>query len=125
MTRQLKLVNAGTSFGKWIREKLKDSKDGLNVINIDTMIYILSDYKKDRLMLIEEKANGDQLTYAQGQTFKLIDKALRIGCKEVGLDYRGIHLVSMNRDRPDTSNVLNFDAYPITEDDLIKKLNME
>lgn len=125
MTRQFKLVNAGTAFGRWIKEKLKDSKDGLNVINIDTMIYVISDYKKDRLMLIEEKANGDQLTYAQSQTFKLIDRALRIGCKEVGLDYRGIHLVSMNRGRPDVSEVLNFDAYPITESDLIKRLNME
>lgn len=124
MTRQLKIANAGTAFGKWFRNTLRDSHTGLVIIDLDTVIYLFYDYQTGRLMIIEEKANGDELSYAQAQTFKMLDKALKIGCEAIGVDYRGIHVVKMDGSDPDKSRTIRFDGTVIDKDNLINTLNM-
>ena len=61
MTRQLEYSCAGTDLGKWFRSSLKDSKDGLVILDADLILYFVYEYKIKALMLVEEKSRGDTI----------------------------------------------------------------
>lgn len=122
-TRQLEHLNAGTAFGKWIREKLKDSSLGLTVLDLDSVLYAFYDYKAKVLFLVEEKAYGDTIHSGQGRTLPVINNALALGCKAMGITYRGLHVIRMERNRPDNSQWTKLDGRSICEADLINTLN--
>ena len=123
MTRALEHMNAGTPFGKWMRESLKDSKFGLNISDIDTTVYVMWDYVNKVLYLLEEKANGDTIHAGQGFLLGTLNSILAHGCKSMGITYNGIHVIRMEKYRPDESEWLTLDGMAITEQELVENLN--
>lgn len=125
MTRQLEHVSAGTPCGLWFRQRLKDSNDGLCIIDIDQIIYLIWDWQLNRLMLLEEKARADTIHSGQGRALGLLTKMLAHGAKPCNIDYWGLHVLRMENTRPDNSKWLTLDGNKIAEDRLIRVLNFE
>lgn len=125
MTRKLEYSCAGTDLGKWFRVNLKDSKDGLVILDADIMLYFVYDYKKKILMLVEEKARGDKVHTAQGLTLPIINKCLRLGAKAAGIQYWGLHILSMQNTTPDNSEWLKWDGRKIDRETVRMYLNFE
>ena len=125
MTRQLEHVNAGTPFGKWFRANLRDSKTGLSIIDIDTIVYYFHEYKQKSIMLIEEKANGDVLHTSQRLSFPILSTIISIGCKAMGVRWLGFHTIRMDGTTPDNSQWTELDGRRITKEQLVKFLNLE
>lgn len=109
-----------TPFGLWIPENCKSSRDGLSVSNLD---YVFEDFKKKRLMLVEEKRYNGALYHAQRLTFKVLDKMLRQVARSHGYDYWGFYLVVLAKELPEDGVRLN--GNPVSVDQLIKHLNFE
>lgn len=124
MTRQLEHINSGSPCSKWFREKLRDSNTGLDVIDIDTIIYMEYDYKNKYLMLVEEKARGDKLGKAQQLAFPVLNLALKLGCKAMGIKYLGFHTIRMDGTRPDNSKWIMYDGKSVTQQQLVDTLNL-
>lgn len=124
-TRQLEHINAGTPTGTWIRKKLRDSSTGLVVLDIDSTLYMMYDYKAKHFLLLEEKAYGDTIHTAQGLTLPILNKALAIGLKAMCIDYWGLWILRMQGGMPSTSEWMTINGKPVTEVQLIKLLNFE
>jgi hypothetical protein len=60
-----------TPFGLWVQQYLRPSGDGLSITNLD---YILEDYKRKKIMLLEEKQSNGTIHHAQRLTFKIVDR---------------------------------------------------
>lgn len=125
MTRNLEHQNAGTPTGLWFRRRLKDSQDGLTVIDIDTTIYVFEEYERNLLMLVEEKPRGDKVRYAQRKTMQTIDRLLLAGAKECGYGYWGYHVLALQNTTPENSEWIKWDGYGCTVDGLVRILNFE
>lgn len=123
MTRQLEHANAGTPCGKWFRQKLRDSNTGLNIIDVDTVIYFFHDHKQEAIMLVEEKAFGDTMHVASSLSLPILSKLLMAGCKQHNIKWGGLHVLKMSGDRPDNSDKIMWDGQEVTLEQLEKSLN--
>lgn len=111
-----------TPFGIWIREYLKDSRDGLSVTNLD---YVFEDFHKKILMLVEEKTNGGHLGNAQKLTFQVIDRGLKKVAADLGYDYWGFYLIQLPKNATMIGPGVTINGKPISVEELQKHLNME
>jgi hypothetical protein len=113
-----------TPFGMWVRQYCKDSgrhtDGGLSVTNLD---FVVEDYLKRRLMLIEEKQNGGGLGTAQAKTFQVLDSALGMACRELGYEYWGFFVLKMPGTMPGPGMTLN--GAPVTGEQLRDHINFE
>lgn len=123
MTRELEHVNAGTPFGAWMRRRLKDSKEGLSVSDIDTTVYAMWEYNDKVLYLLEEKAFGDTVHNGQSRLFGVLSSILSHGCKAMGVTWNGLHIVRMQNSGPENSEWLELDGRRVTQQELAEKLN--
>lgn len=123
MTRSLEHVNAGTPFGSWMRQNLKDSKLGLSISDIDTTVYVMWDYKNKVLYLLEEKAYGDTIHAGQSFLFGVLSPVLSHGCKAMGITFNGLHVLRMQNRSPDDSEWIQLDGCKVTATELANRLN--
>lgn len=122
MTLQAFYPEKMTKFSLWIRKNCKDSKDGLTLTNID---FLFSEYKKKRIMIIEEKTHGKTtLSFGQSQIFKLLDAALKFAPIEPW-KYDGIFVVSFSNEDPDDSDKILINNIQVTKQQLIDFLNFD
>jgi len=110
-----------TPFGLWIRQYLKDSRE-LSVTNLD---YVIEDFKRKRIMLLEEKQNNGHIHHAQKLTFRVIDQCLKAIASRHGYDYWGFYELRFprNADMPGPGMKLN--GQIITVEQLQKHLNLD
>lgn len=125
MTRQLEYSCAGTELGKWFRSSLKDSKDGLVILDADIILYFVYDYKLKALMLVEEKAHGDIVHPAQGMTLPIIAKMLHFGSSSAGISFWGLHVLRMENTTPDNSQWMTWNGKKVDCATVKKYLNFE
>lgn len=113
-----------TPFGIWIRENCKGSgrtvEGGLSVTNLD---YVLEDFLRKRVMLLEEKQHNGHLGTAQRKTFQILDAALRIASSQLGYSYWGFYVFKMPGTMPGVGMTLN--DVPVTQEELVAHLNFE
>ena len=124
-TRELVIKTSGSACGNWFRDNLKDSNNGLSIIDADTILYLFEEYNRHIVMLIEEKANGDIIRNGQGRTIAAVDKMLRCGAKESGIEYWGFKVLQMENTTPDNSKWIRFSGKIITKEQLKKYLNFQ
>jgi hypothetical protein len=80
-----------TPIGFWIREYVTET--GMSVTNLD---YVLEDFKRKKLMLLEEKQSGGVIHNAQRMTFMVLDSFLRSGiCQVLGYEYWGFYVLQL------------------------------
>lgn len=98
----------GTLFSLWLRdeERLK-SEYGYVTTNLD---FIWRDYKKNWLILIEEKIQNGDVTKVQEKTFFILDKALQLWSMislkfnlPGKIKYNGFYLIQFENESPDDS----------------------
>lgn len=106
-------------FSNWIRKNLPQSNTGLTVNDLDFVIY---NYKTKKLMFIELKTFKAKVKYAQRCLFQILDKALRLNSKLIGIDYQGFHLITFEGN--DFNKDVYFDHFLITEKELVEKLSI-
>jgi len=117
MTRQ---DNEGksTEFSLWLRSQssLDSRRAGFTANNLD---YIWTNYKQNRVMVIEEKRFMAKLTYPQKRDFSWLDNKL-----EGTPNYYGFHLIQFEKRSPEDGNVF-LDGSKISVDDLFSFLKFE
>ena len=79
-----------SDFSEYIRNNCLDSKLGLVVCDID---YIVRDYNRKLVMVLEEKVHADFIPYAEVETLKLVVNGLMHNT--LGYSYRGTFVVSL------------------------------
>lgn len=120
MTTREKTFTRWNPLSKWNRENLPDSNTGFYVTDID---YVYYNSKKKRLMLIEVKTYGYNVSNWQKEVLNNLHKWLQIGITEdEEWEYRGCHFIKF--DGFDFSKQVYLDNKIITEDELIKFLSM-
>ena len=125
MTRALEHHNAGTALGLWYRTALRDSGTGLIIMDIDTVLYMIEDYKRNIIMFVEEKARADVVHVAQGHMLGTLRGILCAGSKAKGYDFWGLHVLSLQHTTPDNSTWLRWDGRQVDKIALMRYLNLE
>jgi hypothetical protein len=79
-----------TPFGLWVKEYLPQH---FSVTDLD---FVIEDYKRERLMIVEEKQNGGGFnSKGQKKTFALLDERLYRWSQRSSYDYWGFYLLSI------------------------------
>ena len=109
-------------FGDWIRNNLPHPNTGLNVSDID---YILYNYKSKKLMLLEIKCQGQPLRTFQKYLFTMLNEMIRDSLPRLYPKYRylGFNVISFENDRFNNGKVY-FNNKEISESELIEKLSI-
>lgn len=74
----------------WVRCNLPDSSTGLLVTDLD---FIIFNYKKRRLMLLEVKTRNSKMKTWQSIIFSQLEKWIKKGIDQ-DWDFRGFHVVT-------------------------------
>lgn len=122
MTRAINHEGEFTAFGRWINRRCRDSRDGLSVTNLD---YVIEDFNRKRMMLLEEKTRGGVLHPAQRMTFKVLDRMLRAGSETDGYAYWGFYLLVLPPLAETPCEGMTLNGKAITEDQLIAHMNFD
>ena len=117
MTKKEQTGKRPSALSPWFRKKMPDSKTGYWVHDIDWCIY---NNKTKKLMLLEEKTYGAKVSWAQKETLKILNKALHMGLKELGVVYMGCNLITFRGAGFEDDVYFNNDIE--TEGGLIEKL---
>jgi len=103
----------------WVREELPNSMCGYMVSDLD---FVLWDYIKKRVMLLEVKTHGSKCKEWQRRMWKNINRWLAAGVDD-GWEYMGFHLLVFAG--KDFTSPIYFDYKQITEEKLKSILSME
>lgn len=122
LTRAEQTGNRDLAFSHWLRSNLRDSAAGLTITDID---FVLFDYKRKRLMLLEVKTSRAEVPYAQQQIYQLLHRALLIAAPVMKLNYHGYHVLVMSNTAPDNSETIYVDGKRFSTMQLTRFLNME
>jgi hypothetical protein len=95
-----------TPFGLWVRQYCRDSNTGLSVTNLD---YVFEDFRKKRIMILEEKQNGGMLGYGQRLTFQIVHQGLQSANWNPVYEYWGVYVLQFPAgcDMPGPGMLLN------------------
>jgi hypothetical protein len=111
-----------TPFGLWIRQYLKDSRKGLCVTNLD---YVVEDFKRNRIMLLEEKQSGGVMHRGQAMTFRVLDYAMARRSEKLGYEYWGFYVLQFPPKATMPGPGMTLNNQSITCEELQSHLNFE
>jgi hypothetical protein len=94
MTQLRKTEYTDLWFKDWCRENLTDSRDGLNISDIDL---ILQNWKTKNVMILEIKCFMQTMTKPQWWIYRQIDYALK-QTNFIGYNYKGVYLLRFRSD---------------------------
>lgn len=119
MTRQEQTNHRSLAFSKWIRANLPDSRTKFYVYDVD---YVILDWARKKVMLLEEKTHGAGVRYPQNKVIKLIDSWMRNGVNN-GWEYKGYYTIVFENTSPMDGRIW-FDDVEVNEDVLIDILSL-
>ncbi len=118
-------------FSQWLREHGRPSKAGCFVGGIDVgcfvvndLDFILWDYQRRVLQLLEVKTHGARLTYSQSQLFPVIDRMIRAGASAANVRYLGFHVLHLDGTTPTNSTKITWDDQNISKEVCWRRINM-
>jgi hypothetical protein len=120
--RQVNNKEQFTPFGIWIREYLRDSRDGLSVTNLD---YVIEDFRNKKVLLLEEKQSGGVLHKAQTLTFKIIDRCLQAYAPRMNYEYWGFYVLIFPSGASMPGPGMTLNGKKITAEELQNHLNFK
>lgn len=116
MTRQ-RNDNHSTEFGLWLRKQPEiDSSLGFTATNVD---FIWRNFSTNEWMIIEEKRYKGNVTFAQAQSFQILDVAAHSDP-----NYKGLFCLVFDKTNPE-DGLMRLDGDLISKDQLIKFLRFE
>mgnify|MGYP000845510105 CR=1 FL=1 len=129
--RQESTGERNLEFSQWLREHGRPSKKGclyegteLGCFVVNDLDFILWDYSRRMLQLLEVKTNSGKLTFTQEQFFPILDRVIRAGSKPSGVTYLGFHVLTFSGTTPSNSTVIKWDDKPITKEQCWRQVNM-
>lgn len=120
MSRERNDTSTNTPFSNYLYNFNGSEKNHMTFNNID---YLICNYIKKKIMLIEEKRFNSELTFAQTEAFKIINGFLSTGNFK-DYEYCGFHQLIFENTLP-TDGKMIWDNIPIDEEKLIQILNFE
>jgi hypothetical protein len=89
------------TFNNWVRNNCKPSKDGLNISDID---FVVEEYKKKKMMIIEVKTFGKKdIHYGQKHIYSVLNSAMKHSYPN---NYTGCYLLVFSDNCPDSSEFI-------------------
>lgn len=104
MTRQENTFERSLEFSGWIRQNCNDAGTGFTVFNLD---FVFWDFRRRRLILIEEKTHGTHETqcapYVRRFMREVMEPALRDYCATLtpAITFIGFHTLVFENTSPD------------------------
>jgi hypothetical protein len=118
--RQVNNQDMFTPFGLWIREY---GPPDISVTNLD---YVINDYKRNRLMLFEEKQSGGNMHYGQYKVFDVLDSYMSLyGARSLGIDYWGFYMLQMPPEKTMVGPGLKLNGRNITVEQLQRHISFQ
>lgn len=116
-------------FSEWMREHGRPSKTGCHVEHIELggfvafdIDWLLVDYKRQIMRLLEVKTRGATVRFAQADAFKLLDKYCRAGAPLVGGIYLGLSVLRLENTTPTNSAWIEWDGQRITREECWRRI---
>ncbi|MFO7323970.1 MAG: hypothetical protein DIU68_019755, partial [Chloroflexota bacterium] len=124
MTRDLE-------FSAWLREHGRPSKRNFTVDAIELGAFVafdvdwlLLDYERRIVRLLEVKTRGAKMRFAQQSAFKLLDDICRAGAPLVGAHYLGLSVLRLENTTPSNSAWCEWDGERITAEECWRRVNL-
>jgi hypothetical protein len=114
------------AFSDWMRANLPDSKTGMQIVDLDFVIY---NYKTKKLLIIEqklfkEKYDGKNVSFAQREFLMLVKKVFsQLKNVKDGWEFLDVHLIQFDAYDFSTGKCY-LDNKEISETDLVKFLSI-
>ena len=116
MTRQEFTNERSLEFSRWIRKYLPDSMTGFCVGNLD---WILWNWKKKVLMIVEEKTHLGKVNVWHDRLMKeVFCPALQDFCIKNNIEFKGYHVIKFENTSPEDGKIY-LDGIEIDKDILI------
>ena len=118
-------------FSQWLRRHCRPSKRGckLEYLELGCLVafdldFVLYDYTRKMVQLLEVKTRNGVVRFSQGETLHMLDGILTVGAQKAGIKYLGLHVLRMDGLQPFTSSRILWDDEPITGEECWRKINM-
>jgi len=118
-------------FSQWLRTNCRPSKAGCTVDYVELgcfvafdLDFILFDYKRNLVQLLEVKTRNGRLRWSQRQTLLMLDKIMTAGAPLIGVEYLGLHVLTMDGLEPWTSSRIAWDGQHVTQKECWRRVNM-
>lgn len=118
-------------FSGWLREHCRPSKTGCSVNHIELggmvaydLDFILYDYKRRALMLLEVKTRNGKVRWSQSKMLEVLDSIARVGAPLVDVHYAGCHVLIMDGLTPFDSEHIRWDDEEISREECWRRVNM-
>lgn len=126
--RQEQTHERNLDFSQWIRDKCRPSKRNCIVCDKELgcfvafdIDFVLYDYQRKMMQLLEVKTKDARVSYSQSQTFSVLDAALK---QQTEFTYLGFHTLVMDGTDPSNSTQITWDDMPVTQEQVWRKINM-
>lgn len=118
-------------FSEYIRKWCRPSKRGCFVEGIEVgaftahdLDFILIDYERNILQLLEVKTQNGSVSFSQNETLKTLDGMLQLSMPFSETKYLGYHVLVMDGLEPSSSNLIKWDGKKISQEECWRRINM-
>lgn len=122
MTAPIRDPSKFTPLGLFVHQYCRPSEMGLVVMNTDYVVY---DYARRRLQIIEEKADGEALGFSQNATLRMLDTIFRAGASAARVDYWGVFVVRLPKGCTHVGPGVRINGVAVTVEQLVAHLNLD
>lgn len=120
-------------FSQWLRKYCRPSSsyDSCQVAGIELarfvafdLDFVLYDYERKMLQLLEVKTHNGRPSGSQRKTFGMLNQILALGAPLAGVQYLGLHYLIMDAEQPFESENITWDGVAITQEECWRRVNM-
>jgi hypothetical protein len=119
------------AFSAWMRKCGRPSKAGCFIDRTELGCYvahdldfIIQDYKRKMIQLLEVKTRYGEVTYSQEKTLHLLDRVLSTAAPVLGLTYLGCHVLRLDGTDPENSWMIEWDGEEVDQETCWRLVNM-
>ena len=115
----------------WLRANCRPSKKGCNMGGLELgcfvafdLDFVLWDYLRRMMQLLEVKTHNGGAAYPQRETFKVVNDIMTLGAPLARVRYLGLHYLVLSGETPDDSETIRWDNKVIYLEECWRKINM-
>jgi len=129
--RQEQSGHRDLEFSQWLRRYCRPSKTGCKLHGIELggfvvfdLDFILWDYNRRLLQLLEVKTHNGKVRWSQEKMLQMLDVVIKSGAPLNRITYLGLHVLGMTEDEPWASKRIVWDGIEITSEECWRRVNM-
>jgi hypothetical protein len=120
-------------FSTWLRQYCRPSvKAGLcklDGVDLGCFVafdldFILYDYSRNLVQLLEVKTHNAKPSYSQRKTFETLDRMLALGAPLANVTYLGLNYLEMDGEQPFESELFKWNDEDISREECWRRINM-